>query len=198
LFTARRTTQAVVFLAATYLVLLSSSVLAKDSKPKEIASPSPGEREQNFVRQMSGNYTVEMTAKGPDGSALTANGVMNVEPLPNVPAGARSSMSMTMANGEKYDEYDLVGFQGGDRTMHLLSVTCEPVAHDHIITIKDNNDFTLRWQGKENGKPSQEDVTGHWTSSNELRMEQVNTTDGKQVATATIICRRTDQAMNGR
>ena len=159
----------------------------------------PDARDVAMLNRMLGSYQAELTVNPAGGDAVSASGTCIMESL-NDPElqGARGTISLKMSSGYPYHEYDLLGFHGGDHRLHMLSITCEPVAHDHVFTVKDQDSFSFVWRGIQDGKPATEEVNGRWISADELRLNGINTVNGKQVATSVFDLKRVNQAMQSK
>ena len=135
-------------------------------------------REIEMLKRLVGDWSVELTGKMPDGTSLKGNGTVRAIEL-SMDRGIRTEMRLDAEGMGAYHEDDLWGYDQWEKKIHLYSVTSSGAVHDHSGTWKDDKTLHLRWEGLYEGKPSTEDVVMTWTRDNEIRIHEVDTSEGQ-------------------
>jgi len=135
-------------------------------------------REIELLGRLVGDWTVYLNAKMPDGTALQGKGTVRASEL-SMDRGIRTELRLDAPGMGVYHEDDLWGFDQWEKKIHLYSITSTGAVHDHSGTWKDENTLELHWEGLYEGKPATEDVVFTWVADNEIRVHEVDTSEGQ-------------------
>jgi len=135
-------------------------------------------REIGLLGRLVGDWTVDLTAKMPDGTSLQGKGTVRATEL-SMDRGIRTEMRLDAEGMGAYHEDDLWGYDQWEKKIHLYSVTSTGAVHDHSGAWKDDKTLELHWQGLYEGEPATEDVVLTWAGDNEIRVHEVDTSQGQ-------------------
>jgi hypothetical protein len=135
-------------------------------------------REIGLLGKRLGDWTVDLAAKMPDGTSLRGKGTARSTEL-SLERGIRTEIRLDVEGMGAYHEDDLWGFDQWDKKIHFYSITSSGAVHDHSGTWKDNKTLELHWRGLYEGKPTTEDVVITFAGDNEIRVHEVDTSDGQ-------------------
>jgi len=134
-------------------------------------------REIGLLGRLVGDWTVDLTARMPDGTSMHGKGAVRATEL-SMDRGIRTEMRLDAEGLGAYHEDDLWGYDQWERKIHLYSITSTGAVHDHSGAWKDDKTLELHWQGLYEGKPATEDIVLTWTGENEIRVHEVDTSQG--------------------
>jgi hypothetical protein len=146
-------------------------------------------REIEMLKRLVGDWSLELTAKMPDGSSLEGKGTARASEL-SLDRGIRTEIRAEIQGMGAYHEDDLWGYDQWEKKIHFYSVTSSGAVHDHSGTWEDDKTLHFRWEGLYEGKPSTEDVVMTWTGDNEVRVHEVDTSEGQQGSVFDYVLRR--------
>jgi len=135
-------------------------------------------REIGLLGRLVGDWTVDLTAKMPDGTSLQGKGTVRATEL-SMDRGIRTEMRLDAEGMGAYHEDDLWGYDQWERKIHSYSITSTRAVHDHSGAWKDDKTLELHWEGLYEGKPATEDVVLTWAGDNEIRVHEVDTSQGQ-------------------
>ena len=135
-------------------------------------------REVELLGRLVGDWSVDLTAKMPDGSLLHGKGTVRASEL-SMERGIRTELRLDAEGLGAYHEDDLWGYDQWEKKIHFYSITSTGAVHDHSGTWKNDNTLELHWQGLYEGKQATEDVVLTWARDNEIRVHEVDTSEGK-------------------
>jgi len=131
-----------------------------------------------LLRRLVGDWTVDLTAKMPDGTSLKGKGTVRATEL-SMDRGIRSELQAGVPGMGAYHEDDLWGFDQWQEKIHFYSVTSTGAVHDHSGTWKDDKTLELHWEGLYEGKPATEDIVLTLVADNEIRVHEIDTSEGQ-------------------
>ena len=135
-------------------------------------------RDLELLSRLVGDWTVDLAAKMPDGSSLRGKGTVRATEL-SLDRGIRTEIRLDAEGMGAYHEDDLWGFDQWEKKIHFYSITSTGAVHDHSGTWKDDETLELHWQGVYEGKPATEDAAMKWVSDSEIRVHEVDTSEGQ-------------------
>jgi len=135
-------------------------------------------REIEMLKSLVGDWSVDVTAKMPDGTSLQGKGTVRACEL-SLDRGIRTEMELDVPGMGAYHEDDLWGFDQWVKKMHMYSITSSGAVHDHSGTWEDDKTLHFRWEGIYEGKPATEDVVLTWAEDGEVRVHEVDTSEGQ-------------------
>ena len=135
-------------------------------------------RDLELLSRLVGDWTVDLAAKMPDGTSLRGKGTVRATEL-SLDRGIRTEIRLDAEGMGAYHEDDLWGFDQWEKKIHFYSITSTGAVHDHSGTWKDDKTLELHWEGLYEGKPATEDVTMKWVSDSEIRVHEVDTSEGQ-------------------
>lgn len=135
-------------------------------------------RELELLQKLIGDWTVDLTAKMPDGTSLQGKGTVKASGL-SMDRGVYTEMRLDVPGMGPYHEDDLWGFDQWENKMHLYSITSTGAAHDHSGRWKDEKTLEFHWEGLYEGKPATEDTSLTWVSGREIHVHEVDTSEGQ-------------------
>lgn len=114
----------------------------------------------------------------PDGTSLKGKGTVRATEL-SMDRGIRSELQAGVPGMGAYHEDDLWGFDQWQEKIHFYSVTSTGAVHDHSGTWKDDKTLELHWEGLYEGKPATEDIVLTLVADNEIRVHEIDTSEGQ-------------------
>lgn len=135
-------------------------------------------RELELLKRLVGDWNADLSARMPDGTSLQGKGTVRASEL-SLDRGIRTEMKADVPGMGEYHEDDLWGFDQWEKKIHFYSITSTGAVHDHSGTWKDDKTLHLRWEGLYEGKPSTEEVTLTLVGDNEIRVHEVDTSEGQ-------------------
>lgn len=130
------------------------------------------------IRRMVGGWEVDVTIDGPDGEHTTGKGRFIATGILRG-NGIRGEMHVDVG-GEPYELHDLWSFDLGEGKMHIMSVTTDGEAHDHVGEWRDDRTLVLRWEGTRDGKEAHEDMVITFASGNDIIARAEDFVDGRR------------------
>jgi len=134
--------------------------------------------ELELLGRLVGDWTVDLTAKMPNGTLLRGKGTVRASEL-TMDRGIRTEMRLDAEGMGAYHEDDLWGYDQWEKKIHFYSVTSTGAVHDHSGKWKDDKTLELHWEGLYEGKPTTEDVVLRWAADGEIRVHEVDTSEGQ-------------------
>jgi len=93
--------------------------------------------------------------------------------------GIRTEMRLDAEGMGAYHEDDLWGYDQWEKKIHFYSVTSTGAVHDRSGKWKDDKTLELHWEGLYEGKPTTEDVVLRWAADSEIRVHEVDASEGQ-------------------
>lgn len=146
--------------------------------------PPEAQKLQVFV----GDWRVEGTLTV-EGESKKVNGVWNFESAA-AGWGVLGRMKMEIEEMGSYEEVDIVGFDPGEGIVHVFTVTNTAATHDHEGSWTDDNTLNLVYEGLQEEKNYQEQITIKFRSAKEFSIHEVDTVDGNVTMTMDVTLRR--------
>ena len=135
-------------------------------------------KEIGLLEKLIGEWNVDLVAKMPDGTSLQGSGIVRATKL-SMDRGIRTEMKADVPGMGSYHEDDLWGFDQWENKIHFYSITSTGAVHDHSGTWKDDETLELHWKGLYEGKPSTEDVVVKLVGDKEIRVHEIDTSEGQ-------------------
>jgi hypothetical protein len=136
--------------------------------------------ELELVKKLVGKWKVELKAKVSNGKVMEGKGKAIGKPVA-LGYGVYTEVRADISGMEPYAEVDLWSFDRWEKRMHFYSITSTGAVHDHIGSWRDEKTRVFRWEGLYEGKNSGEDVVFTFVSPNEIRVHEIDTSDGQPV-----------------
>lgn len=89
-----------------------------------------------------------------------------------------------------YEEFDILGFDPGEKIFHLFSVTNTAAAHDHKGKWSGEDSISFVFEGLQEGKVYKEEIEAKFRSPMEFTLYEKDTLDGQVISTMDITLRK--------
>ena len=90
----------------------------------------------------------------------------------------------------KYEEVDILGFNPGEKLVHLFSLTNTAAVHDHKGRWSDDTTLNFVYEGSQEGKKYREEITVKFHSPKEWSINELDSLDGQIISTMEITLRK--------
>jgi len=104
--------------------------------------------------------------------------------------GALNIGLMEIEGMDAYEEVDIIGFDPGEKLVHIFSVTNTAATHDHKGRWSDDNTLGVTYEGLQEGKKYKEEITIKVHSPKEWSIHEVDTLDGQAISTMDVTLRK--------
>jgi hypothetical protein len=146
-------------------------------------------KELELIKQLVGEWAVGIAMKMPDDKVVAGCGTMTAKETVSGLA-VSSEMNMHLEGYDEYLEVDLWSFDRPTGKVHLFSVNSAGEVHDHIGGWKDGKTLEVEWRGVYGGEKTAEDIWLTRLTKDELRVREVDSSEGKVNLTVDYILKR--------
>ena len=144
-------------------------------------------KELELLKQLVGEWSVGIAVKTADGKVVSGCGEMTAV---EITSGINSEINTHIEGYEDYYENDLWTFDQDTGKVHLFGMTSEGDAHDHVGGWKNDKTLELKWNGKYEGKDTAEDISLTCLTEDEIRVHEVDSSEGKISVTTDYVLKR--------
>lgn len=137
-------------------------------------------RELELLKQLIGDWKIDMDMRMPDGSMAKGAGRATGRVVSGGSGlyGVLVELEAEIEGMGRLDELDLFGFNAHDGKVHSFTLNSMGTSHDHIGGWKSDRILEIGWSGVADGKDSSELITFTWNSPKELAVNEVDRVEG--------------------
>ena len=146
-------------------------------------------KELQLLKQLVGEWAVGIAMKLPNDKVVSGCGTITAKEVDSGLA-ISSEANMHIEGYDDYLEHDLWSFDRETGKIHLFSVTSSGDAHDHVGGWKNDKTLELKWNGKYEGKDTAEDISLTCLTEDEIRVHEVDSSEGKISVTTDYVLKR--------